>query len=60
MILDKLNLFIESQINEKHGNHSLQRQVLYSANFDFRPFRVECLELEKSIWSKLDFFGFLN
>jgi hypothetical protein len=32
--------------NKEHGNISLQRQVSHSANVDFRPFRLEYLELE--------------
>jgi hypothetical protein len=42
--------FISRKIKrEKHGNHSLQRQISYSARFEY-------LELQKSIWCKLNFF----
>jgi len=44
---------------KKDGNRSFQRQVLHSVYFDFRPFRLEYLELEKSIWCKLNCFEFL-
>ena len=45
---------------KEHENHSLQRQVSHSANFDLRPFWREYLKLEKSIWCKLNFFRFLT
>ena len=35
--------------NKEDGNHSLQRQVLYFANFDLLPFQLKYLQLEKSI-----------
>jgi hypothetical protein len=34
---------------KEDGNRSLQKQILYSASFDLRLFRLEYLELEKSI-----------
>jgi len=33
---------------------------LYCASFDLQPFRLEYLKLEKFIWCKLIFFGFLT
>jgi len=45
---------------KEHGNHSLQSQISYFADVDLRPFRLEYLELQKSIWCKLYFFGFLT
>jgi len=35
--------------NKEHRNRSLQKQISYSASVDLWPFRLEYLELEKSI-----------
>ena len=32
-----------------HGNHNIQRQISHSASVDLCPFRLEYLELPKSI-----------
>jgi hypothetical protein len=34
---------------KKHGNRSLQKKILHYASVDLRPFRLQYLELEKSI-----------
>jgi len=44
---------------KKDGNRSLQKQVLHSAHFELRAFRLEYLELKKFIWCKLNCFEFL-
>ena len=41
-------------------NRSLRSQVLHSASFDLRPFRLVYIELDKSILYKLNFFRFLT
>jgi len=45
---------------EEHGNHSLQSQISQSASVDLRLFQLEYLELQKSNWCKLNFFGFMT
>jgi hypothetical protein len=41
---------MERKIKKKEdGNRSLQRQVSHSATFNLCPFRLEYIELEKSI-----------
>jgi hypothetical protein len=45
---------------KKDWNRSLQSQVSYSASFDHRPFWLEYLGLETSIWCKLNFVRFLT
>jgi hypothetical protein len=34
---------------KEHRNRSLQSQISHSTNVDFQPFRLEFLELQKSI-----------
>jgi hypothetical protein len=46
--------------NKEHGNCSLQSQISHSANVDLRPFQLEYIELQESIWCKLNLVGFLT
>ena len=39
---------------------TFQSQISQSASIDLCPFRLEYLELQKSNWCKLNFFGFLT
>ena len=43
-----------------HGNHILQNQISHSASVDLWSFKIQYLELQKSIWCKLTFFRFLT
>jgi hypothetical protein len=45
---------------EYHANLSFESQISQSATVDLSSFRLEYLELQKSIWYKLNFVGFLT
>jgi hypothetical protein len=51
---------IKKERKKEHGNRSFQKQVWYSASFNLWSFRLEYLELVRSICCKLRFVRFLT